>query len=88
MADESKPVTPFDLFKARVLHIAPLVAVEISDKRMSICNGCPELRTKTNFRGVKDTCKQCGCFMPEKTKLPGAFCPLDPPKWGTAEAVA
>ena len=82
MVEGSKPVTPFDLFKARILHVAPLVAVEISDKRMSICKECPELRKKTSRKGVKDTCQQCNCYMPEKTKLPGAFCPLDPPKWG------
>lgn len=83
MTEESKPVTPFDLFKARVLKTAPLVAVEISDRRFDICKGCPELRKKTNRKGLKDTCQQCNCYMPEKTKLPGAFCPIG--KWGKEE---
>jgi len=46
---------------------------EISDARYKICLECPELIDLTK------QCKQCGCFMPLKTKLEAAFCPLK--KW-------
>jgi len=42
-------------------------------KRFSICKECPELIDLTK------QCKQCGCFMPLKTKLEAAICPLK--KW-------
>lgn len=41
--------------------------------RMSICLACPELIKLTK------QCKQCGCFMPLKTKLEEAVCPIG--KW-------
>lgn len=46
---------------------------DLGDKRMSICETCPELIELTK------TCKKCGCFMIMKTKLENATCPLD--KW-------
>ena len=46
---------------------------EKSQKRFSICEECPELIKLTK------QCKQCGCFMPLKTKLEAAKCPLS--KW-------
>lgn len=47
---------------------------EIIEKRMSICEGCPNL--------VKSTkqCTKCGCFMVAKTKLKNAECPIG--LWG------
>lgn len=51
----------------------PEIPVEIRDSRMSICEGCPELKEDMS-------CVQCGCFMPLKTGLADAFCPLG--KWG------
>lgn len=45
----------------------------VSDKRMAICEQCPEL-----FQLTKQ-CKKCACFMPLKTKFNGAYCPLE--KW-------
>jgi hypothetical protein len=45
----------------------------LSNKRYSICNSCPELIKLTK------QCKQCGCFMPVKTKLEKAECPIG--KW-------
>ena len=49
---------------------------EIS-KRISICASCPHLMPKLNV------CKKCGCFMPAKTRLSGARCPIG--KWEKIE---
>jgi len=38
-------------------------------KRIAICKECPELN-KLNF------CRQCGCFMPAKVRIPQVSCPL------------
>lgn len=43
-----------------------------SQRRMAICNQCPELL-------ALDRCRRCGCFMRIKTQIPGAQCPLQ--KW-------
>lgn len=48
-------------------------STEMSEQRYSICKGCPELIKLTK------QCKKCGCFMPGKTKLQNATCPLG--KW-------
>lgn len=40
--------------------------------RMSVCQTCP-------FFTKARTCRKCGCFMPVKTKLKNARCPLG--KW-------
>jgi hypothetical protein len=40
---------------------------------MAICEQCPHYNKKTTQCGI------CGCFMPLKTKLPHAECPLG--KW-------
>lgn len=45
----------------------------LSNERYSICKSCPELIKLTK------QCKKCGCFMPAKTKLQLATCPLS--KW-------
>jgi hypothetical protein len=45
----------------------------VSDERLSICKGCPELIKLTT------QCKKCGCFMAAKTKLKMATCPIG--KW-------
>jgi hypothetical protein len=44
-----------------------------SEERYKICLSCPELVQLTK------QCKKCGCFMPSKTKLESAKCPLQ--KW-------
>ena len=49
------------------------VSVEISNKRMLICEECPELIPVTK------QCKQCGCFMKMKVRLEKASCPIG--KW-------
>ncbi len=92
MTEESKPVTPFDLFKAKVKDAVGIegqfVSDEVQEARFAICEACPFLRKETTLKGrhkgVKNTCEKCNCFMPEKTKLPGAFCPIG--KWGVEEA--
>lgn len=40
--------------------------------RMDICKACPNL--------ALNLCKECGCFMPAKTKLAWTECPIG--KWG------
>lgn len=45
----------------------------LSEKRYEICEACPR------FFKITKQCKECGCFMPIKTKLKEAVCPLE--KW-------
>ncbi len=59
---------PWDLFNPEN-HVAS----EIQKKRYEICLSCPELIQSTK------TCKICGCFMSQKTKLKNASCPIQ--KW-------
>ncbi len=44
-----------------------------ADTRYEMCLACPELIKLTK------QCKKCGCFMPAKTKLEHATCPIG--KW-------
>ena len=46
---------------------------EKATSRYEICKACPKLIKLTR------QCKECGCFMPGKTKLEKAACPLE--KW-------
>jgi hypothetical protein len=46
---------------------------KISEERLAICQGCPELIKLTT------QCKKCGCIMSVKTKLEAAKCPIG--KW-------
>lgn len=46
---------------------------EVSDERINICNNCD------NYNQPVGICKKCGCFMPAKSKLARAKCPLG--KW-------
>ena len=64
-----RPARPWDLFNKNLGRVSDTIAEE----RMSICNGCEMLIQATK------TCKDCGCFMSAKTKLPNASCPLN--KW-------
>lgn len=63
-----RPARPWDLFNKNLGR----VQTEVADERFSICKSCPELLPTGN-------CKECGCFMSAKVKLPNAFCPLH--KW-------
>jgi hypothetical protein len=66
----SRPARPWDLFNKNIEKVGE----QISGERLDICKACPELIKATN------QCKQCGCIMTLKTKLPNASCPLG--KWG------
>ena len=52
------------------LQVAP---EELSKARFAICEQCPFLNTTTK------KCQRCGCYMPVKTKLTKATCPVK--KW-------
>jgi len=49
------------------------VSSEVGDERIAICNSCEE------YNKTLDICKKCGCYMPAKSKLAKAKCPLN--KW-------
>lgn len=67
----NKEARPWDLFNKNLGR----VELEVSQKRLDICKECPRfIKTTTQ-------CKECGCIMRLKTKLPNASCPLG--KWGT-----
>lgn len=59
---------PYDAIDPRI----PRVRRRVRRQRMDICRGC-------EFLNGLEQCVKCGCFMPVKTMLPHAFCPLD--KW-------
>jgi hypothetical protein len=63
-----KPVKPWDL-----LNKENWTVEELRLKRLEICRQCPE------FVDLTRQCKQCKCFMPAKTWLINAYCPLR--KW-------
>lgn len=65
-----RPSRPWDLFNKNLGRVETVVAEE----RLAICEGCEFLIQATK------TCKECGCFMTAKTKLPNASCPKG--KWG------
>jgi len=56
-----------------ILNSNNYASEELGRKRFGMCLECPELIQATK------QCKQCGCFMPLKTKLEAAVCPLE--KW-------
>jgi hypothetical protein len=60
---------PWDVVNPNIKHVDE----EVSSKRYAICESCPSLLKLTH------QCKECGCFMKLKVKLPAAVCPLD--KW-------
>jgi hypothetical protein len=63
-----RPARPWDLFNKRLGRVQESMAAE----RYAICNACPSLLPT-------GSCKECGCFMSAKVKLPNASCPLH--KW-------
>lgn len=88
-SETPRKVRPWDLLQKYIPGAPPSRASEEdAAARLAICEACPMLRKKTTIKGAKGTCTQCGCLMSEKVKLAGAFCPLEPPKWGPVEAVA
>jgi hypothetical protein len=60
---------PWDMINPNVDRISE----DIAQEKLSICQSCPELIKLTS------QCKKCGCFMPAKTKLLNAQCPIG--KW-------
>jgi hypothetical protein len=68
--NEGRKARPWDLFNKNIGRVPD----EIEISRMSICEDCDRLIKATK------NCKECGCFMTAKTKLPNAECPLG--KWG------
>jgi hypothetical protein len=75
MADPfERPARPWDLFNKKIGRVDQSIA----DERLEICLGCPQLIKLTA------QCKECGCIMSAKTKLPNASCPLG--KWGQVTA--
>jgi hypothetical protein len=68
--NNERPARPWDLFNKNIGRVETIVAEE----RLSICKACPEYISATH------QCKECGCIMNLKTKLPNAECPLG--KWG------
>jgi hypothetical protein len=67
-----RPARPWDLLNKNIGRVETVVAAE----RFAICKSCPELLPTGN-------CRECGCFMSLKVKLPNAFCPLH--KWEKVE---
>jgi hypothetical protein len=65
----SNEVKPWDFLNPNTEYASE----EDSSFRYSLCQACPKFNN-----GVK-TCQECGCFMPAKTKLQGATCPIG--KW-------
>ena len=68
-----RPARPWDLFNKNLGR----VETEMAEQRFNICLECPQLIKLTN------QCKECGCLMNLKTKLPNASCPLG--KWGVVQ---
>lgn len=66
---ESRPARPWDLFNKNIGR----VETDIAEERMNICRSCD------NFISATTQCKECGCIMKMKSKLPNAFCPIH--KW-------
>ena len=56
------------LFKSKIQE-----SLQLGRRRMDICRSCDRLNNITK------TCKECGCFMPAKTKIPNESCPIG--KW-------
>lgn len=61
---------PWDLLNPNIGRVSE----DIEMSRFSECLDCDR------FIHITNQCKECGCFMNLKTKLPNAECPLG--KWG------
>lgn len=61
-----RKVRPWDVFNKNIDKVSEVIQKE----RMAICRECPQ------FIKLTGQCKECGCFMEGKTRLPDAFCPL------------
>ena len=61
---------PWDMINPKIQNVSD----DTFKKRLDICLGCDRLFKATH------QCKECGCVMNLKAKLPHAECPLG--KWG------
>jgi hypothetical protein len=68
--ENNRPARPWDLFNKNIGRVETIVA----EQRLAICQTCP------NFIKSTTQCKECGCIMKLKAKLPNASCPIN--KWG------
>jgi len=64
---------PWDLFDKDIGRVTD----DVARARLKICNGCDRYMSFTH------QCRECGCFMDAKVKLPNAYCPLY--KWNTTD---
>lgn len=64
-----KLARPWDLLNKNIGRVSE----EVKKNRLDICSECPFL-----FK-ISKQCRKCGCFMPAKTELPHASCPIG--KW-------
>ncbi len=71
-----KEARPWDFFKKNIGR-TPL---DIAKERYAICKECP------SFVPLTTQCRECGCIMKAKVKLPHASCPLD--KWDVVDLSA
>lgn len=67
--NNERPARPWDLFNKNIGRVETVIAKQ----RLAICEECPRFIKKTT------QCKECGCIMKLKTKLPNSSCPLG--KW-------
>jgi hypothetical protein len=63
----------FDTAKKTLNAESIFVSDEIRAERLDICNQCE------HYDSTQQRCKQCGCFLEQKTKFSSASCPID--KW-------
>lgn len=70
---EKRPARPWDLLNKEIGRVEG----EVAENRFEICKACPEYIKSTH------QCKECGCIMNLKVKLPNASCPLG--KWDSVE---
>jgi hypothetical protein len=73
IVSNDKVARPWDLFNAKYGRVTK----EVAQERFNICKVCPRYISATH------QCKECGCIMNAKVKLPHAECPLG--KWAKVE---
>ena len=64
-----RPARPWDLFNKNLGRVETTIA----DERFAVCKACDRYVAGTH------QCRECGCIMNAKVKLPNASCPLG--KW-------
>lgn len=62
-----------ETFTKTLIEIKEKLLAKDPDMRYAVCLFCDQ------FNNEIKTCKKCGCFMPAKTKLKAANCPIG--KW-------